>query len=665
MKRERAERRAATRSLKHAPPKPAAPRPHAPAVRPKRPHGGRLERAIVLATVLALAAILAWREETSLDLGFHLATGRQMLADRAWPRLDEFTYTVTGRPYIDMHGLFQLGLALAEKAWGFAGIGLYRLALVLAATGLLWASARRRGVDSPILLAAGFTLGLAAWELRFFARPELTTYLALALSLYCLRRYAENSDWRWLAATVPLQLAWVNSHALSIFGIAVLGLHAVASLRHHPRPAWAPWAALGAAMLMMLANPYGPSGIEFLWHLRTRLSAENPFAQAISELSSPWQAEARTFWPIRAFMLLLGAGGVGVLLAIRRLFLFDILTFALFAGLALSAVRNIGLFVVAGLPVALAAWQSLVARPLGARARSSAARRGAVGSTAGRQRLGLVLVIAGMIVFGELVWAGGYYAANRRPERFGSGPSPAVYPVRTVRFITEHGLRGPIYNHLNFGGYLIGELWPMERVFIDGRLEVMGEEFFQRYLEINAGPGWAAMIARYDPNLAMIPITSPQQMRRLEKDPAWQLVEMDGAAALFLRTRPENAPLVADARARFEALAQLPAAEPPFLPTPLPSRFARTLGRRPFPWEAWGRGNGLYALQHYEAARHEYQRALMESPSEELPLALNFAAAAFHLGRAAEARAWYERVLALDPGNALARERLRRLAGGG
>jgi hypothetical protein len=656
VKRERSERRAASRAPKHAPPearpRPAAPRPGPPAI--PKPRGGGIERAIILGLVLGLAALLAWREETSLDLGFHLATGRTILDHHTWPRVDEFTYTVAGRPYVDMHGLFQVAIALAERAGGFAGIGLFRVAMIVLATGFVWAAARRRGVDSPILLAAGFVLGLAAWELRFFARPELASYLALAIMLYGLRRHWESGDWRWLAAMVPLQLVWVYSHALSSIGIAVLGLYALASLRRPSRPAWAPWLALAAAAAVMFLNPYGATGIEFLWHLRTRLSEENPFAQTISELSSPWSAEARAFWPVRAFVVLLAGGAAAVLLSIRRLPLFDTLLFALFGALALSAIRNIGLFVVAALPVALAAATAM---------RGDAKRRRAGGSPRA-SRIGFGIAVLGILVFGELVWAGGWYAANRRPERFGCGPSPATYPLDTVRYLREHALRGPIYNHLNFGGYLIGELWPQERVFADGRLEVMGEDFFKRYLDINAGPGWAAMMTRYDPNIALIPITSPQQMNRLAKDPAWQMAAMDGVAVLFLRARPENSALIAEAQARFAALRAAGEASPTYLPPPLPPWPVRLFGPRPFPWTAWGRGNGLYALHEYAAAQEEFRRGLERTRQGEVPLAINYAAAAFHRGRSLEAVAWYRRVLELDSDNPLARERLGKLASG-
>ena len=75
--------------------------------------------------------LLAWRTESSRDFGYHLATGRWILEHRSWPTVDSFTYTLSGRPYIDMHGLFQIALALAYRG-GMIGIGLLRVAFALA-----------------------------------------------------------------------------------------------------------------------------------------------------------------------------------------------------------------------------------------------------------------------------------------------------------------------------------------------------------------------------------------------------------------------------------------------------------------------------------------------------------------------------------------------------
>src|SRR6266436_4465337 len=78
--------------------------PAARAAPPQDTPRDRLLRAAALLLALGLAAAFAWRTETGHDFGFHIATGREILKHHAWPRVDEFTYTVAGRPYIDMHG---------------------------------------------------------------------------------------------------------------------------------------------------------------------------------------------------------------------------------------------------------------------------------------------------------------------------------------------------------------------------------------------------------------------------------------------------------------------------------------------------------------------------------------------------------------------------------
>ncbi len=632
-----------------------------PAAPPARA-ASRVALRLAFVLVLALAAALAWREETSLDYGFHAATGRYILEHRAWPRTDPFTYTVADHPYIDMHGLTQIALALAERAGGLGAVGLFRVAMVLATTGILISHALRRGARTPALLALFFTLGLLAWEQRFFARPELATFLVLAVELWLLRRHAEDGRARWLYALPVLQLVWVYAHALSLFGVAVAGLYALCGLATRRRRDRTPWVAVALMGVAMLLNPYGPRGVAFLWNLRTRLEATNVFAGSISELGSPFAPGTPDLFPFLAFKALFGLGLVCVLAALprRRVSPFDLALVAVFLWLAATAVRNIGLFVVAALPVFVDAAEGVVERV----GRPARGRRRARGRAPLLRAAATALALALPAVALAGVIAGGYYVRDRRPGQFGSAFSAGTYPLRTVDFIVEHGLHGPIYNHLNFGGYLIGRLWPAEKVYIDGRLEVIGEEFFAEYKAVNEGRGWAATMRRYDPNLVLLPHTSLDMMKRLAADPGWGLVEVDGVAALFLRARPENAALIAAARARFAAENRpAEAGEATLAPRPRPPAVVRWFTPRRFPWDAWGRGNGLLGLGLTEAARREYRRALTESRVDEVPLVTNYAAASFRLGRREEARNWYRHLLALDPGSKLARDRLATLGG--
>ncbi len=618
----------------------------------------RLGPALALALVLLLAGVLAWRQAPEVDFGFHLASGRYILEHRAWPRTDPFTSPVPDAPYTDMNGLFQVLLALLFGATGDVGAGLLVLAFVLGTTVVLWIDARRRGVVSPAILLLGFGLGLLAAEMRFVPRPELVSCLLLALLLHVLRRHAESGRAAWLWAVPPLQLVWVYAHSVSLLGLAVTGAYAALSLFARRRRGWAPWAALGGSAVALFLNPYGWRGVEFLWQLRTRMAAGNIFAEQINELKSPWSAEVHNIWPVLAFKVALGLAVLLLLSRLSRRSAFDVTVVAAFAVLGSTAVRNTSFFVVAALPVALQAAQelrdALARRVKPGRGQTILARAAPLAAA-----LGVAFVAAQVVL-------GGYYVADMRPERFGAGLSPAIAPRGCVDFLVREGTPGPIFNELRFGGYLLGRLWPRQKVFIDGRLEVIGEAFYQQYREILAGPGWAAMVQRYDPNVALVATTSRELVQQLASDREWAPVEVDGASVLFLRRRPGAASLVAAAAERFAALERAGGPDDaPLAPRPEGSWIARLLAPRRYPWEARGRGNAFMLLGLNSAARKDYRRALVEAGRDDPTLALNFASANFRLGRRDEARVWYRRVLDFDPANRLARERLAALAGPG
>src|SRR4051812_27381367 len=463
----------------------------------------------VFCAVAALTVLLAWRSESSRDFGYHLATGRWMLEHRSWPRVDSFTYTLAGRPYIDMHGLFQVTLALAHAKGGMIGVGVLRVLFAAATFALLWVSARRRNVQSPALLGLGFALALLTWEGRLTMRPELATGVCLALQLLLLRRYDETSQRRYLLATVPLQLVWVNSHALSVLGIAVMGLHAASSLVGGLRRRdvdFAPWLALGADTLVLFLNPYGMEGVLFLWNLHSRVQPGNPFAESILELGSPFSAAAVGMPALWFFKALLAGTAVAVIAGARRLSLFDLALVALFGALASVRMRLVGLFAIVALPIALEA-ASRWARALEAkmpRAPSAFA-------------LSLLALLCLLTVSGHL------YSFDRYPFRFGHAESHAVFPVGNVEVLRNSGFHGRIFNAIEAGGYLAMHR-PEEKTFIDGRLEVMGEQFYVEYLRAICGAGWDQVEERYRPTLALVPANMRDLARRLQDDPGWILI---------------------------------------------------------------------------------------------------------------------------------------------
>jgi hypothetical protein len=608
--------------------------------------------------VAALTAAFAWRTESSRDFGYHLATGRWILEHRAWPTVDSFTYTLSGRPYVDMHGMFQIALALAYRG-GMVGVGLLRVAFALGTVAFLWLSARQRGVQSPALLGLGFGIALLTWEVRLMTRPELASTLCLAAQLWLLRRHADSGQRRWLVATVPLQLVWVYSHALSTFGIAVLGLYAAASLigglrRRAVDPA--PWLALAGATAVMFLNPYGARGVMFLWELQSRIQAGNPFAESISELMSPFSARAAEFPGLRWFKILLLGTAALTLARARRMSLFDLAVVAMFGALAAMRVRVVGLFAIAALPVALEAasghWRALAPRMRERVARTRTAAAAVV-------MLALALLI-------EQTISGGLYAANRYPIRFGYDESPAVFPIGTVAALEHHGLRGRIFNAVEAGGYLSMHRDPDEKTFIDGRLEVIGEEFYGEYLRAISGEGWAEVEGRYHPTLALVPANRRELLRRLQADPAWAVIDVDAVAVLFARETPGNQGAIAASAERLRRL-DAPAAmtEEAIAPTPRPAWLVELLGPRRIPFDAWGRGANFFQLGMFEAARRELGQALLTSDQPEPALVKTYVVVTSELGRLEESRAWCRKLVELSPQDGDARALLARLESNG
>ena len=65
------------------------------------------------------------------------------------------------------------------------------------------------------------------------------------------------------------------------------------------------------------------------------------------------------------------------------------------------------------------------------------------------------------------------------------------FPVKSVEYIEKEGIKGNIFNSYNWGGYLIWNMYPDQKVYIDGRCDMYGAEFVTRFVDIYmAKPGW-------------------------------------------------------------------------------------------------------------------------------------------------------------------------------
>jgi hypothetical protein len=111
------------------------------------------------------------------------------------------------------------------------------------------------------------------------------------------------------------------------------------------------------------------------------------------------------------------------------------------------------------------------------------------------------------------------------------------YPVNAVNYLRRNPLPGPLYNHLNWGGFLMWYM-PQYPVSIDGRNDLYGDQLDQIFFNSqNAEKSYET-----DPYLnqaGVVLLSSDLPLAKvLTVDPRFQLVYRDQIATVFARSGP-------------------------------------------------------------------------------------------------------------------------------
>ena len=613
---------------------------------------------ILLLLMFLLLALFAFRQVGSADAGFHLKAGEYILSGHGWPVNDTFTYTLNDQPYIDTSWGYQVLLVLAEHAAGAPGMVVLHLLMLTGLFYLLYRTARLAPVD-PATLVFLFGAGIVACETRYEVRPEVLSYLIFAAILHVLHRRALGFKTAlWL---LPLLLwVWANSHALFALGWAAIACVAAGLwIRDHKPDKELLWWG-GASLLSPLVNPYVFKGWVYPFTLLTRFQSDNPFAKNIMELGSPFslrlseQYRFYVHWPIWTFrMLAVFAAAALVLLLIRRKYWAAFLVLAFFP-LAARAIHNIPLLVLTALPPMIWAMPFTgLWRLLGMGERR--ARRAGI----------VVLMAAGVLAaaLGLRVMTGAYYVASRSPARFGWNWDSRLLPVDAAAYVKRAGLRGPMFNHFNFGAYL---MWALpQKVFIDGRNEMMGEEFFTYYQKILSSQEDMEQAARrYGFQWIILPYEfAPDVLARLSADGRWRLAYVDWLAAVFVREGPDAPGWVDRTSVERRApeapeTAALPGLGGPPRRAPLLRWLSGLIKPPRYPLEAKSRGIFHYFRKEYAQAEAWYRAALASGGDDYYEFYHNLGSALFWQKKYAQAAACFRVVLEEDPDNRIARDRL-------
>jgi hypothetical protein len=510
-------------------------------------------RGAVLVALFALAFLLGCFPMADFDVWWHLRTGQFILEHSAVPRVDPYSYTSAGRPWIDIYWLFQVVVALLYRAGGVSALVLLKAVAGVAIVALALAARRPGAAMGPAVLAwLPALIGLSG---RLCERPELFSLLFLAGFLAVLGRAPERPGWLWLLPL--LQLLWVNSHGFFVLGPLIIVAYAVELLYQRARygtagpPHLARRFALasGAAIVVCLINPYGLAAVGLPIEQFHKLGGQGVFRANIGELRSIGDfialAGVRSPYLLAfLFMLVLGFASFAWPLARGRFSPFRALLFAGSAYLGWQATRNSALFALVAAVVTVGNFDDVIGlvKPV-----APAPRRGRRAPRPRTQRRIEPVLLAAITLVGLAVVSGRLYAWAGEGRRVGLGERPQWYAHESCAFLALPGMPERIVAfNLGQAAVCIAQAGQPRKLFIDPRLEVNSAETFERYLAglrgLWRGAGWEAPLgidpARPDeiPALLVERGVLSRVIAMLAHDPHWRCVHADAVAAVFVTT---------------------------------------------------------------------------------------------------------------------------------
>jgi hypothetical protein len=489
------------------------------------------------------------------DTWWHLAVGEGILEERSLPGPDDpFSFT-SPEPLNDAQvrglrsqWLGQVPLYAAYHAGGYGSLAVFRSLLFMLPFVCMYLSATRRGL-SPPLAAALLLLPLLLIALTMFntfERPQAFSFL-LALAVYALlerERIGKQGTSLWLLPV--LMLLWANLHGGYIVGVVIiavyvagdtgarlLGKMGVRIFEHSARAPAALYLSFFVGVLVTALHPGGLKPLSILVGAALGLgmpggeaSEGGRFMAEVIEYMPLWVIYHRYGLPWPLYIAGFYLAGAAVLaakyVARRKIDLSEALVFLFIVYFGVSYARGVNFALI------LVSWMLSCS----------------VASATGWRRLAAPVVLLVFCV--SLVVHVGRMAPGelmpRVPERW----VEASYPEDAVRFIKEHDVRGPMFNHLGWGGYLIWRTYPEHRVFIDGR--ELSMEVASKYSRImKTGPEWEKLLDSYGVNFLLVPVmtrvgaSTPLVLALAEKDrEGWELVYLRNNAAVFVRSTGEN-----------------------------------------------------------------------------------------------------------------------------
>lgn len=452
------------------------------------------------------------------DIWWHLRTGIWILHEHAVPHTALFTQ-YSGQPWIAYSWGFDLLTALFYKLFGLRGIPILQVCLKTAFAIVAFLLARG---SFRSFLPAAFLSAIGQYAITDFkVRPGSLSILLLGIVLIVLfevRRTGETRNLLWLPL---LFIVWANLHIQFVYGLFVVGLFAAIVLLesfarrldtdwlpsqiHSLSPAYVV-AVTGACGLGTLITPYTYHTYQVAWQ----------YAHSIAVYDYILEMHAMNFhWPEHYVRLLLVMAACFALGQRHSRNWFAIALLVISALVGFHQQRDTWFMVLISIASIGDAYFS----------------EEQIGQKASPNLAWEKLTIASLVVVLLIVSVVRYIPSSRESLLLKVGE---VFPVRACDAILRNHLPPPLFNPLNWGGFLTWYL-PDYPVAIDGRTDLYGDEITIRQYKVWDGelpPGKEPTLVHAR---TLLLGSRTGLAEALRETPGYRLVYDDGMAAVFER----------------------------------------------------------------------------------------------------------------------------------
>jgi hypothetical protein len=457
--------------------------------------------ALVAAALPAAAALFT--RMRSIDLAYHVRAGVLALRTGGPVRVDPFTFTHAGRPWINQQWGAQVVFAAGHRLLGWAGVALLYAAASGAGFSFLYLHCRRRGAvpgTAAVLTLLGFLVATGPAP-----RPQA---LAVPLFTGTALLLARRDRWVWLVP--PLAAIWANVHGSFILA-PLLVAFAIGDDLFSRRPVARTGALLGATVVATFVTPFGPS----VWSYAKTIATNDTIRHWVAEWRPPTfsSVEGALFWISGVAVL---AFAVARRRSVRPM---DVFRLVVFFAMAVPAMRGTLWWALAAPPV-LAGWLA------GQRAEAAIGPRDRRPDALALTASACVLLLLPLAFF----LRSGTDPVTGAPRRLAAdAPEVLVEAIRQALPVGSHLLvYQPFASWFEYSS-------PRYPVMVDSRIELYSGRVWLDYDRAIGGVGdWARILDRYEVRGVVLP-PDATLMKEISRAPGWTMVLDGPAGAVFVR----------------------------------------------------------------------------------------------------------------------------------